>query len=186
MSIKSVSRDIIDFLSDIAKIVAISLLIIIPIRYFIVQPFFVRGASMEPTYHQGDYLLVDELSYRFTEPKRGEVIIFKFPGNTSQFYIKRIIALPGETVTIKSGKITIKNSENPEGFLLDESYLDESTPGDLEINLGPTEYFVLGDNRDASHDSRRWGPLNKGFIIGRVFVRAWPFSQFDVMHPPQY
>lgn len=187
MSARSVSGGIIDFLSDIAKIVVISLVIIIPIRYFIVQPFFVRGASMEPAYHQGDYLLVDELSYRFTEPKRGEVIIFRFPGNTSQFYIKRIIGLPGDTVVVKGGDITIQNSGNPEGFSLDEKYIEDiATPGDLTMTLDPNEYFVLGDNRDASHDSRRWGPLNEHFIVGKVLVRAWPFDRFELMHVPAY
>ncbi|MDX1535674.1 MAG: signal peptidase I [Candidatus Spechtbacterales bacterium] len=187
MSFKGAFRSIIDFLSDIAKIVAISLLIIIPIRYFIVQPFFVRGASMEPSYQQGDYLLVDEISYRFSEPERGEVIVFKFPGNTSQFYIKRIIGLPGETIIIKEGEITIQNNKNPEGFVLDEPYINElMTPGDLEISLESTEYFVLGDNRDASHDSRRWGPLNERFIVGRVLLRAFPFNKFNVIDAPNY
>ncbi|MDX1607798.1 MAG: signal peptidase I [Candidatus Spechtbacterales bacterium] len=180
-------RAVFDFIWDISKIIVVSLIIIIPIRYYVVQPFFVRGASMEPNYHQGDYLLVDEISYRFNSPQRGEVIIFRFPGNPSQFYIKRIIGLPGETVTIDEGTVIIKESEDGQGFELKEDYLDTvDTSGNLEITLSDSEYFVLGDNRSASHDSRRWGPLGENFIIGKVFLRAWPFDQFDLIEAPNY
>jgi len=161
------------------KIVVISLAIILPIRYYFVQPFFVRGASMEPNFDSGQYLVVNEISYRFGEPKRGEVIVFKYPLNPSQYYIKRIIGLPGETIEIKDGKVYIYNSQFPEGKVLDESaYLpsDTKTPGNLKVALGEKEYFVLGDNRWASSDSRQWGVLPEENIIGRVWVRAWPFN----------
>lgn len=180
-------KNAVEFAWDIAKIFVISLIIIIPIRYFIVQPFFVRGASMEPNYYQGDYLLVDEISYRFSNPERGDVIIFKFPGNPSQFFIKRIIGLPNETITIEEGEVIIENSQYSEGLSLDEPYLKATdTSGNLEIVLGEEDYFVLGDNRVASHDSRRWGPLADHFIIGRVFLRAWPFGRFELMNTPIY
>lgn len=180
-------RGTFDFIWDILKIILVSLVIIIPIRYFVVQPFFVRGASMEPTYHQGDYLLVDEISYRFNEPERGEVIIFRFPGNPSQFYIKRIIGLPAETVKINDSVVTIVSGDNPDGFVLEEEYINTiNTDGTLEFTLGENEYFVMGDNRPASHDSRRWGPLAENFIVGRVWVRAWPFNQFDLVETPAY
>lgn len=142
------------------------------------QPFFVRGASMEPTYENGDYLIVDQISYRFNAPERGEVIIFRFPQNPSQFFIKRIIGLPGETVSINDGTVTIKNVENPDGFILDEPYLNNSTNGSLEVKLQEDEYFMMGDNRGASYDSRSWGPLSDNFIVGKVFLRAWPFDSF--------
>ena len=161
------------------KIVIISLAIILPIRYYFIQPFFVRGASMEPNFDSGQYLVVNEMSYRFGEPKRGEVIVFKYPLNPSQYYIKRIIGLPGETIEIKDGKVYIYNSQFPEGKALDESaYLppDTKTPGNLKITLGKKEYFVLGDNRWASSDSRQWGALPEENIIGRVWLRAWPFN----------
>lgn len=179
-------KGIFSFVWDIAKVIILSLIIIIPVRWFIVQPFFVRGASMEPTYDHGDYLLVDEISYRFEEPQRGDVIVFRFPNDTSQFYIKRIIALPEETIVIREGSVRIINQEHPEGFFLREAYLEESTLSELEITLEDDEYFVLGDNRNASYDSRKWGVLGRKFIVGRAFLRAWPFDRFDLLKTPVY
>ncbi len=164
---------------EIIKIVVISLAIIIPIRYYLIQPFFVRGASMEPNFDDGQYLVVDEISYRFEDPERGEVIVFKYPKDPSQYYIKRIIGLPNEVVEIKENQVKIYNDQNPEGIILDESaYLTDSgrIPNETYLKLGPDEYFVMGDNRQASSDSRVWGPLKKDLIIGRVWVRAWPFN----------
>lgn len=165
---------------DFAKILVISLLIIVPIRYYVAQPFFVRGASMEPAFHDGEYLVIDELSYRFGEPERGEVIVFKFPLNTSQFYIKRIIGLPGETVAIKDSTVVIMS--RGEEVILDETWYlsDGETVGEIEITLKEDEYFVMGDNRSASSDSRRWGALSDSFIVGKVFIRALPFNKFEV------
>ncbi len=168
---------------EIVKIVVISLAIIIPIRYYLIQPFFVRGASMQPNFDDGQYLVIDEISYRFEDPERGEVVIFKYPKDPSQYYIKRIIGLPNEIVEIKDGEIMIYNQKNPKGFLLDESaYLAEKikTPNDTYLKLGSDEYFVLGDNRRASSDSRIWGPLEENLIIGRVWLRAWPFDTAKV------
>ncbi|OGZ61096.1 MAG: signal peptidase I [Candidatus Spechtbacteria bacterium RIFCSPLOWO2_01_FULL_43_12] len=183
---KSLVGGIVSFSWDIVKIIIISLVIIVPIRYFLVQPFFVRGASMDPSYHQGDYLLVDEISYRFGDPERGSVIIFKFPGNPSVFYIKRIIGLPGETITIRDGEVIIKNEQSPEGFVLEEKYIKEPFSDDMNVVLGDGEYFVLGDNRNASHDSRRWGALHESFIVGRVFLRAWPLDDVGLIIEPVY
>jgi len=174
------------FVWETAKIVIISLLIIIPIRYFVVQPFFVRGESMAPSFNDGEYLVIDELSYRFGEPKRGDVIVFRFPENPSQFYIKRIIGLPEETVVLKAGVVMIINQDEPIGFELSEPYLVESTPGQLEIKLDPNEYYVLGDNRDSSSDSRRWGPLPRHLIIGRAWLRAWPVNRAQAIEAPVY
>ncbi|OGZ36627.1 MAG: signal peptidase I [Candidatus Portnoybacteria bacterium RIFCSPLOWO2_12_FULL_39_9] len=171
------------FIWEIVKIVVISLAIIIPIRYYLVQPFFVRGASMEPNFDNGEYLVVDELSYRLREPERGEVIVFKFPKDPSQYYIKRIIGLPKETVEVKNNQVIIYSQEFPEGLVLDESaYLinGQYIWGDVKMVLGENEYFVLGDNRGASSDSRQWGLLSSKNIIGRVWVRAWPFDKAEV------
>ena len=175
------------FFWEIIKIVILALLIVIPIRYFIFQPFVVKGNSMEPNFHQGDYLIVDEISYRFKQPQRGDVIVFHYPQDPSQRFVKRIIGLPGETIEIEDGKVIIFSEEGSQ--ILDESdYLfpSVSTPGDIRITLAGDEYFVLGDNRVSSSDSRRWGPLPREDIVGRVFFRAWPFAAFAKIEVPIY
>ncbi len=178
------------FIWEIVKIVILALVIVLPIRHFIFQPFIVRGQSMEPNFEHGNYLLVDQISYRFRSPQRGEVVVFRFPPNPSLRYIKRIIGLPGETVDIADGKITIYK-ENSGAKILDEtSYLfpDVITGGEVRITLDENEYFVLGDNRlgTLSYDSRRWGFLSQEYIIGRVFFRAWPFTVFARIETPSY
>ncbi len=180
-------KKVLVFVWEIVKIVITALLIVVPIRYFIFQPFFVKGQSMEPNFETGDYLIIDELSFRFREPQRGEVVVFKYPKNLSQRYIKRIIGLPGETVEIKDGKVIIFNGQ--EGQVLDESgYLPLNLPtlGNTRLSLKENEYFVLGDNRVSSSDSRYWGPLPRNDIIGRVYIRAWPFTAFAKIMAPTY
>jgi len=175
---------ILSFVWETAKIVIISLAIIIPIRYFLFQPFFVRGASMEPNFEDGEYLIVNEISYRFHEPGRGDVIIFRYPKDPTQYYIKRVIGLPNEVVRIEEGGVIIVNSENPKGFVLDEPYLSEEnkyTFGNLEMNLDENDYFVLGDNRSASSDSRSWGAVPRHYIIGWAWIRAWPFNRVGIL-----
>jgi signal peptidase I len=166
--------EILDFFKEIFQTVILALLIVLPIRLFIFQPFIVKGQSMEPNFKDGNYLIIDELSYKFREPKRGEVIVFKNPKNPSQKFIKRVIGLPGEKVLIEDGKITIFRGEKSQ--VLDESsYLNFPwTGGNLEVSLGENEYFVLGDNRSHSFDSRYFGPLPKNYIIGRVLLSLWP------------
>ena len=176
-------RGLLQFIWEMAKIVLLALIVVLPIRYFLFQPFVVSGQSMEPNFDKGDYLIVDELSFRLREPKRGEVIVFRYPFNPRQRYIKRIIGLPGEEVKIEDGVVKIN------GKVLDESEylsLEVKTEGFLEIKLAENEYFVLGDNRTASYDSRRWGPLSKKYIIGRVFLRLWPIKAFAKFEPPSY
>jgi len=133
---------------------------------------------MDPTFGDGHYLIVDQVSYNFKEPSRGDVIIFRYPQNPKKFFIKRIIGLPSETLEIRSEKVIIKNIEQPKGFELEESYLNlnETTYGDTTITLTSDEYFVMGDNRDQSSDSRIWGPLHKKLITGRAFLRLSPFT----------
>ena len=177
------------FIWEIAKVVIISLLIIIPVRYFLVQPFFVNGASMEESFHDGDYILIDEITYRFNDPVRGDIIVFRYPNDPSQFFVKRVVGLPGERVVIKNNTVTIYNDEHPRGFLLEEgSYLapHQETRSSVDTKLDPNEYFVLGDNRLHSSDSRAWGPLNRSFITGRVFSRAWPLSKAEFFKDPTY
>ena len=174
------------FIFEVIKIVVLALLIVIPIRYFIFQPFIIKGNSMEPNFHQGDYLIVDEISYRFKEPQRGDVIVFRYPQDTSQRFIKRIIGLPGETVTMEEGKITI--SEETEERILDEStYLPMQNYFDnVSLSLNENEYFVLGDNRFSSFDSRKWGSLPRDYIVGRVILRTWLPSAMARISTPSY
>ncbi len=168
-----------NFIIETLKFSLIAILIVLPFRIFIAQPFLVSGASMSPNFETGHYLIVDQLSYNFTEPARGEVIVFKYPGDHKKFFIKRIIGLPNETVLIKSSKIFIKNEENPNGFELKEPYIKNLGNNESEMSLGEDEYFVMGDNRPASSDSRTWGSLPKDLIIGRAFLRLFPFNQIE-------
>jgi signal peptidase I len=175
------------FLLEVFKIVVIALLIVIPIRYFVFQPFLVKGESMLPNFHEGDYLIADQLSYLVRDPQRGEVIILRNSSASSQRYIKRIIGLPGERIEIKQGNITIYREEEKE--ILEESgYLALSvfTPGTFNIELSESQYFVMGDNRPFSVDSRRWGPIEEKDIIGRVLLRAWPLTDLAKFKAPAY
>lgn len=171
------------FLSEIIRFSLVALLIVLPIRMFVAQPFIVSGASMETTFETGEYLIVDQLTYRFEEPKRGDVIIFRYPKDTTKYFIKRVIGLPGDTIKIAGNVVTITNPEHIEGVTLDEkSYVLEMSPSTtLTEVLGVNEYFVMGDNRNASSDSRMWGVLQRDKIIGRAFLRLYPFSHVDVL-----
>jgi signal peptidase I len=175
------------FLLEVIQIVIISAAIIIPIRYFLIQPFYVKGASMEPTFLDHEYLIIDELSYRFRPPERGEIVVFRYPVDPSQFFIKRVIGLPGETVEFSDGQVRISNHDHPNGIVLQEPYLNGvTTQGEKKITLGPDEYVVLGDNRGESLDSRVFGPVKKELIVGRVWLRGLPVSRFSIFEPPQY
>lgn len=171
---------------ETVKIVAISLAIIIPVRYFLIQPFYVKGASMESNFYDHEYLIVDEISYRFRDIERGEVIVFRYPLNPQEYFIKRVIALPGEGIQVKDGKVIVYNDDNPGGLILNESYLDKNMPTysnlDDKLVLADSEYFVMGDNRVASKDSRSFGPVNSSFITGRVFLRGWPFNRATIFN----
>lgn len=154
------------------------------VRFFIAAPYVVSGASMEPTFENWDYLITDRASYRLNEPERGDVVIFKLPEEESRTLIKRVIGLPGETVSIQGGVVTIINSAHPEGFTLEEPYLSDENVGTLAPlykTLEAEEYFVLGDNRRVSADSRVWGGLPAKDIVGKVFVRLFPFTHIDLL-----
>lgn len=187
------------FILEIIKVFLLAFIIIFPIRVFLFQPFFVQGASMEPNFENNQYLIVNEFGYKktvanidgttlftinpFKEIQRQMVVVFRYPKNPSQFFIKRVIGLPGEKIQIKNNKITIFNSENPDGIVLDEgAYLSPNiiTSGDFVITLKDDQYFVLGDNRGASSDSRSWGPVPEEDVVGRVLLRAWPLNQLSV------
>ena len=169
------------FVSEIIRFSLIALVIVLPIRLFIAQPFIVSGASMETTFSTGQYLIVDQLTYHFENPQRGDVIIFRYPKDPSKFFIKRIIGLPGDTIIISGHDVTIKNTEFPDGVKLTEPYILDMKPlGNLTETLGNGVYFVMGDNRDASSDSRIWGVLQRDKIVGRAFLRLFPFTDINI------
>jgi signal peptidase I len=174
------------FIIEVIRIAVIAAVIVVPIRYYLFQPFFVRGESMDPNFANGDYLIIDEITYRLRTPERGEVVVFKYPLDISQRFIKRVIGLPGETVEIKNGKITIYNDSG--SMVLDESQYNIGNFDGVEITtrLKDNQYFVMGDNREYSYDSRRFGPVDKEYIIGRVIVRAWPFDSLKAFVNPIY
>lgn len=164
------------FWKELGKLVILALVVVIPFRIFIAQPFIVEGASMDPTFKSGEYLIVDELTYRFRDPERGSVLIFKYPRDPKKYFVKRVIGLPGETVSIEGGSVRITNNENPEGFVLEEPYVLYGKQESMTRKLGDGEYFVLGDNRFGSADSRLWGPVPEDNIIGRPILRFYPTS----------
>ena len=162
---------------EIIRFALITLIIVVPIRAYVAQPFIVNGASMSPTFENGHYLIVDEISYFFRQPERGEVVIFRYPKEPNKFFIKRVIGLPGETVIIEEGQTFIETKEGilelEESYAIGKNYLKQS----LETTLKAGEYFVMGDNRDYSLDSRIWGPVDYKLIKGRAFLRLFPFNQ---------
>lgn len=171
-----------DFFIELLKVVIIALVIILPVRYYFIKPFYVKGASMEPNFYDHEYLVIDEISYRFKEPLRGEIIVFRYPRDPKQFFIKRIIGLPGETVQITDGHVYVN------GEMLEELYLETgtTTKGEIVLTLQPDEYFVMGDNRDFSLDSRSFGPLTREFVVGRTWIRGWPFNKIKTFQAPEY
>lgn len=169
-------------LTEIVRFSIIAILIVIPIRMFVAQPFIVSGASMDNTFHSGEYLIVDQVSYYFEKPSRGDVIVFRYPKDPSKFFIKRVIGIPGDSLSIENTVVTITNEENSEGFVLDEPYVKSMQPATaFTETLGEREYFVMGDNRDQSSDSRSWGVLQEERIVGRALVRLFPPSELDYL-----
>lgn len=187
--IKEQIKKYVPFVLELVKIAVIAFIIVAPIRYFIFQPFIVSGVSMAPNFASGDYLIIDEISYRFSEPKRGDVIVFNasfIKGYDGQRFIKRLIGLPGDNVNITSGQVKITRDEKT--IILNEKYLLDSskTYGDVNIKLNEDEYFVLGDNREYSYDSRMWGALPKKDIIGKAYLRIFPIKNITEISQPIY
>ena len=172
---------------EFLKIIIIAAIIVLPIRYFLFQPFIVKGESMVPNFQSGDYLVVDEISYRLGSPQRGDVVVLKYPLDTSQRFIKRVIGLPGETIDVENGKVII--SKEGKNLTLDETkYLPnlKNTEGNVHLVLGDDKYFVLGDNRQFSYDSRMWGVLPKQDIVGKAVFRVFPLSTMAFILEPSY
>lgn len=188
-----------ELIVELVKVFLLAVVIIIPVRIFLFQPFFVQGSSMEPNFEDGEYLIVSEFGYKqvrlggnedaplimsdFRTLARQEAVVFRYPKKPEQFFIKRLIAFPGESIEIKNNQVYIYNQDQPAGFILDEHVYrhENSTLADMpKKKLSDDEYFVMGDNRDASYDSRFFGPVEKKFIMGRVLLRAWPFGEARV------
>lgn len=176
------------FTVEVVKVVVVALAIIIPVRVFLFQPFQVNGQSMLPNFEDRDYLVIDEITYRFRDPERGEVVVFRYPKDRTQYFIKRIIGLPGETIRVRDGSLFLV-VDGTETKVDEETYLPSTTAttgNEQEVVLGEDEYYVLGDNRSASSDSRSWGALPRSDIVGRAWVRAWPFSRASGIETPTY
>ncbi|MCX6747688.1 MAG: signal peptidase I [Candidatus Nomurabacteria bacterium] len=166
---------------ELIRFAVIAILIVVPIRVFIAQPFVVSGSSMFPTLKNSDYLIVDEASYHLGNPERYDVAVFRYPGDPTKFYIKRIIGLPGETVEVNGSKVLIKNDANKEGFLLDQPFIGSNSDKIARLELKEGEYFVMGDNRAASSDSRYLGAVPENLIVGKAFLRLLPVKNLDYM-----
>ena len=166
-----------DFLKEALTFSAIAILIVLPIRLFVAQPFVVSGASMDPTFHDGEYLIVDEASYHLGDPKRGDVVIFRYPKDTSKYFIKRVIGLPGETVHITENTVDVTSADGKDVLLTEPYLINEGNGGEEQVTLPADQYFVMGDNRPASSDSRFWGTVPRENFIGRAIFRLLPFTR---------
>jgi len=188
-------RGIITFFFEIAETAILAILIFLALYLFLVRPHQIRGDSMLPNFHNGEYLLTEMVSYNLLkkEPQRGEVVVFRSPEQPNLDFIKRIIALPGEEIKLQNGRVFIINDANPEGFLLEEDYLEEGTATEGRRTIDDGEvfsvgdgYVVLGDNRERSSDSREWGIIKKENIIGKVWLRYWPPEAVALIKPAFY
>ena len=184
----SAARAVGSFFWELIKVFLVAIVIIVPIRYFLIQPFFVRGASMEPNFGDREYLVIDEVSFYLREPERGEVVVFRYPRDPRQFFIKRIIGSPGETIMVKDGYVYIDGNKLNEVYLpgnyltSEKSFLREEVP----YKIPDGYYMVFGDNRDFSSDSREWGPISLKAIVGKAWLRYWPLSSFGLIKHQAY
>ncbi len=149
------------------------------IQAFVIRPFIVSGNSMDPNIKNGQYLIIDEVSYKLHAPNRGDVIVFKAPPEPSKYYIKRIIGLPGDTVTIDGSTVTITNTQHPNGLVLQEPFIEHTSKDMMTVKVPVDNYFVMGDNRSGSYDSRSWGMLPIKNIRGRALLRLLPISAIN-------
>ena len=173
---------------EFVKIAILAAITISAVRFFIFKPFIVHGASMVPNFYESEYLIIDEISYRFKEPERGDIVVTRNPSKQDEFFLKRVIGLPGERIIVRDGTVRIVTKDNPAGVALEEAYLPsrEFTPGTVDITLTSDELYVMGDNRDASFDSRMFGPLKRGLVVGKVLLRGWPFNRAQRFPAPEY
>ncbi len=192
VKLRNRKKNISPFLSlilELVKLVVLAFIIVLPIHRFVFQPFYVVGPSMEPNFYDNEYLIIEKINYYFNEPVRGEIIIFTPSHNPQNYLIKRVIGLPGEKIVIQRGKVMIYNEKFPQGITLDErDYLTPGTrtPGEIEVELDSEQYYVLGDNRNLSLDSRSFGPISKDDIVGRAWLRGWPFKVAGLIELPDF
>ncbi|MDA2921754.1 signal peptidase I [Patescibacteria group bacterium AH-259-L07] len=191
MRIKKIIRHkippVVLFILDLVKLVIIAFIIVWPIHRFVFQPFYVVGPSMEPNFYDKEYLIIGKISYYYNEPQRGDVVVFRSPRDQKDYLIKRVIALPEERIRISKGSIYIYNKLLPQGIVLDEEeYLSAgiATPGSIDVRLAKDSYYVLGDNRNASLDSRSFGSVNREYIIGKTWFRGWPVDSIGIIKMP--
>ncbi len=170
-----------EVVKEIVIFVLIAFGIVLPFRMYIAEPYLVDGRSMDPTFRTGDYLIVNKILLRLREPERNSVVVFKYPNDPRKSFIKRVIGLPGETVEIRNNTVIIKNQEFPEGLVLDQSYVIHTSPTEVKRILAEDEYFVMGDNRTESFDSRAWGALNKKYVSGEPLIRLWPINKIELL-----
>lgn len=182
--VKKIIAAIFDFLQSIVVVMAIMVMVYL----FIMSPQEISGQSMYPTFENGEYILTNKIEYKLHEPQRGDVIVFKSPRNKDIDYIKRIIALPGDTLSLQEGKYYLNGKKLAENFLSPDlytfagSYLQEN----IEVTIPSGTYFVSGDNRPHSLDSREFGPIPKEDIIGKALIRYWPVDRAGLIkNPPQ-
>ncbi|OGI68376.1 signal peptidase I [Candidatus Nomurabacteria bacterium RIFCSPHIGHO2_01_FULL_42_15] len=166
---------------DLVRFAVIAMLIVVPVRLFLVEPFIVSGSSMIPTFENGNYLIIDKISYRISDPKRDDVVVFRYPKDPNKFFIKRIIGLPNETIEIKGSVVTIKNDEHKDGFVLEEPFVKNTANNNLVVELKDDEFFVMGDNRSGSSDSRYWGAVKKELLTGKAFLRLLPIKKLSLL-----
>lgn len=173
----SLGRRMLRMLGELLQTALIAFLLFIVVN-LVTARIRVEGISMEPSLHDGEFVVVNKLAYRWQEPERGDIIVFYFPSDPRRRFIKRVIGLPGDTVTIRDGQVLIN------GSILEEPYLDEEPQYHGEWRIAPIEVFVLGDNRNNSSDSQNWGPLDINEIIGKAMLVYWPMDTFGLI--PHY
>jgi signal peptidase I len=182
-----------EFVSDILLSTVGVVAVVILIRFIIVSPFQVNGGSMLDNLHDGDYIIVDKLSYDFSAPQRGDIIVLIPPTDTETYYVKRIIGLPGEKIEFNNGQVLIHNDRYPDGFKLNEPYLSKDNretylPNreNRIIEIPKDHYFVMGDNRNGSNDSRQWGTLHRHNIEGCARLIVLPIKDTQLLHGVDY
>lgn len=187
------TKSLATFIFDTLETLVVALAMFAVAYLFLFQPHQVNGNSMLPSFEDKDMLITEKVSYYFREPRRGEVVIFKYPRAHEYDYIKRIIGLPGESITIDQGRVRIFNENYPNGYYLDEPYIGNSlTEGGPLLREGRTfdipedEYIVLGDNREMSSDSRDWGTVSKQELVGKAWLRYWPPQTLAFIEKAEY